>query len=455
MITVGLPWLLGASVASALVTTALHFLSVRKPQVILLPTMRFLPDRPRRAVSRTAKPSDLWLLLLRVCALLLVGIALSGITWRARTFTHGRVVVVDRNVDSGDLGTLRTRAGSLLHARMLGDTATRFVVMDSTARPLSVRQMRAFHADTINALNGHTKLSSMILAGTRGASALVREESNIDSVELVILAPIDRAMTDAALPAARALWPGNIRLIDLASEEYSSDTVTPKISMTGAPASSAVLSALTEFGAVRVDTGSTVTVSAAVIPGSVPALTTVIEWPESGVPDGWSKVKPDTIGAIVARGRALVWPFVRSARIPDSLSQRGRAIAWWSDGVVAAIETRTANSCVRHVGITVTNASDVMQGRGARALLSAVAARCDVRVVTPVMTDEVRDRLEGTRRAAPASAFTVPNSAHTPYASLLLLIALLLLAVEWWARDRERMSMHLRAERDTQQRNAA
>ncbi|MEP6778251.1 MAG: hypothetical protein ABJC26_00070, partial [Gemmatimonadaceae bacterium] len=71
------------------------------------------------------------------------------------------------------------------------------------------------------------------------------------------------------------------------------------------------------------------------------------------------------------------------------------------------------------------------------------------------MTDDERDKLEGTRRAAPASAFRVTNSERTPYASLLLLMALLLLAVEWWVRDRESKVVAERAAADTSFRNVA
>ena len=73
-----MPWLFGGALAAALAITALHFLSVRQPRVLLLPTARFVPERDARAVARQAKPSDLLLLLLRVIALLAAGAALAG-----------------------------------------------------------------------------------------------------------------------------------------------------------------------------------------------------------------------------------------------------------------------------------------------------------------------------------------------------------------------------------------
>jgi hypothetical protein len=65
-----MPWVFGGALAAALAITALHFLSVRQPRVLLLPTARFVPERDARAVARQAKPSDLLLLVLRVIALL-------------------------------------------------------------------------------------------------------------------------------------------------------------------------------------------------------------------------------------------------------------------------------------------------------------------------------------------------------------------------------------------------
>ena len=78
MISFAMPWLFGGALAAALAITALHFLSVRQPRVLLLPTARFVPERDARAVARQAKPSDLLLLLLRVIALLAAGAAAAG-----------------------------------------------------------------------------------------------------------------------------------------------------------------------------------------------------------------------------------------------------------------------------------------------------------------------------------------------------------------------------------------
>ncbi|MEO7520234.1 MAG: BatA domain-containing protein, partial [Gemmatimonas sp.] len=72
------PSMLLVAVLGSLVAIALHFLSVRRPPAMILPTARFVAPRDVRAVSRSARPSDLLLLLLRVLAMWCAAIALAG-----------------------------------------------------------------------------------------------------------------------------------------------------------------------------------------------------------------------------------------------------------------------------------------------------------------------------------------------------------------------------------------
>ena len=439
MIAVGSPWILGTAAAGALVTVVLHFLSVRRPPVLLLPTARFLPMRPVRAVSRSARPSDLWLLLIRVSALLLMGIALAGVTWNSGLVTHGRVIVVDRRINAAQLSQLRARVGAIMRGRAAGDTATRVVVVDSTARVLSVSEMRAFRAESLLAIGGTTSLSAMLLAGVRAASVLVRDERNVDSVELVLVTPLIRSVQDAAFQSARSMWPGRVRVIDVAVDAGSADSTrrAPGAVLVGTASSNAVRSAFAARGVLRSDSARTPSKDSKTQSTNGAITQTLIEWPEAGIPRGWTPAVADTNGALIARGRALVWPFVRTSRAPDSLLLRARPIAWWSDGAVAAIETKTDNGCLKQVGVAVRSSSDVLQGEGARPLLSALSAPCGGEVDARALSDNARKLIEGPRNAAPASAFTVANSARTPFASIMLLFALLLLALEWWMRDRE------------------
>lgn len=448
MIGVGAPFILGAAIFGALLTCVLHFLSVRRPPVLMLPTMRFLPERPVRAVSRSARPSDLLLLLLRVAALLLAGVALSGVTWRGTGSKHGRILVIQRDAVS-DISAARTQLADALAGGFSGDTVMRIVVVDSAAHFLSSAESKAFRAETLSAVRGSVRssesLSAAILVATRAASELVREERTVDAIDLVIAGPQLRASRDAALPTVRAAWPGAIRFVDT---QHSRDVVDSSetepyrrnVVLVGAVPSDAVRSAFQSRGWLSGAGNAAINDSRAGTIATVPGATHApisIEWPASGTPEGWESSAPATIGAIVARGEALVYPFVRTSHISESILAQGRAIAWWSDGEIAAIEIPTTTSCTRHVGVNVPSASDLLQGHPARALLLALSGPCGGEFdVTPIPSAELR-ALEGTGGAASASAFRGTATVRTPWASLLLLLALVLLGVEWFVRDRE------------------
>ena len=66
MISFLAPAALAFAALGTLVLTALHFLSVRRPPVLLLPTARFVVARDVRAVSRSTRPTDLTLLFIRL-----------------------------------------------------------------------------------------------------------------------------------------------------------------------------------------------------------------------------------------------------------------------------------------------------------------------------------------------------------------------------------------------------
>ena len=65
----------GGAVSAAVI--ALHILASKNPRVTPLPTARFIPDVPLRATARAMRLSDVLLLLLRVAAVMLVGLAFA------------------------------------------------------------------------------------------------------------------------------------------------------------------------------------------------------------------------------------------------------------------------------------------------------------------------------------------------------------------------------------------
>lgn len=447
MIGVASPLILSLAVFGALVTVVLHFLSVRRPPVLMLPTMRFIPDKPVRAVSRSARPSDLWLLLMRVAALLLIGIALAGVTWRGTGVKHGRIVVLQQGRGES-IALVRQNVAQAMRGGFAGDTVTRVVLLDSAARILSADVSQNLRADSITASHdarfsrgAQPTLSAALLSAVRAAGQLVREEPTVDAIELVIVAPLTKGSIDAAASEARAMWKGPIRIADTHSSVLDSSTVADSaqrarlVTLVGEKPSDAVSSALeSRRWLVTPERAASAT------PGSV-ATPIAVEWPANGIPAGWTTSVRDTLGAIVARGSALVFPFVRTATVPQSILATGRAIAWWSDGEAAAVEVPTATSCTRHVGIAVPPSSDVLSGQGARALLLALSAPCGGDIDETRIVDSPEWRaFAGTGEAAAASTFQSAVAKRTPWAALLLLLALALLVAEWWVRDQEERS---------------
>ena len=468
MISVDAPWVLGAAVAGALITCVLHLLSVRRPPTLLLPTMRFLPDRPVRAVSRTARPSDLWLLLLRVAALLLAGVGLAGVSWKNARGDMGRVIVVDRSAHSSDATALRAQVTRLLGTNLpvksgnalttpanLSEVsnvvATRVVVMDSVAHLLSASELRAFKPDTLTTTVRGVSMTAAVLAAIRSAATMTHDERNVDSVELDIVSEFHESADDAALRTVRASWPGRINLVDVVNAAHvDSAAQNVRVHIVGAALAPVVASALriSELKAPK-------RVASAATAAATSANDVGIEWPANGVPTGWSRAPGDTVGAIVAEGRAIVWPFVRAAQLPDSLLPHWRAIAWWSDGRVAAAEQTHAAGCTRQVGVIVPSDGDALSGESARRFLATLVSACGDARETETLNATARQLLTGKDGTAPADAFRSRSSRTTPFGAVMLLLALLLLALEWWVRDREPSTAAVIGERAASMRKVA
>src|ERR1700712_5732003 len=88
------PWALWAAGAVSAAVIALHILASKNPRVTPLPTARFIPDVPLRATARAMRLSDV-LMLLRVAAVMLVGLAFARPERTEGRRVVGRVVLVD------------------------------------------------------------------------------------------------------------------------------------------------------------------------------------------------------------------------------------------------------------------------------------------------------------------------------------------------------------------------
>ncbi|QJR35870.1 BatA domain-containing protein [Gemmatimonas groenlandica] len=372
MIGFAAPWIFGLALAAALTITALHFLSVRQPRVLLLPTARFVPERDARAVARQAKPSDLPLLLLRVIALLAAGSALAGARCSERSARMSSLIVIDA-ASRADSAALLARAVRAASADSAADSA-------ADGEPPVVLWVNGVSDDP----------GVAIAAAIRASARQAQANPSLATVSLTVVMP-EIVRSRRGWDAWREQWPARIRVVrpGLSGE---SDTSAAALSAVGrvrvvsaatTPGTDVVAAAFASRGASAVRAGGSaggsdvdeVVVRRDTIEDATNAQV-LVRWPVSGVPAGWRAAPPaDSVGAVVAAGGALVAPWVRNA-LPPTLSDSVRAIAWWSDGVAAAVERRRGTSCLREVAIAVAPGSDLLLSPAADGVLRALRAPC-------------------------------------------------------------------------------
>jgi len=494
MIRFAMPWLLGAGVLGAIVITALHFLSVRRPAELLLPTARFLDEGRVRAVSRSAQPSDLLLLVLRVLALLLACAAIAGPRWMSRDRGTVNLFVADVRYRADSMSMLQ-----LLSARAHGNPTT-FVWggrRDSATEVASGLQ---------------EDLAAALPLAMRAATALVAERPEVDSIALYVYAGAGGTVSLDGWRAWRSTWPGGVRVLEPTQTERARDTTVerksdgagnaandvtaativsfdrsapdellrdpvrsaftsrvPSVTASNASSASSASSASTAATAasassgrgvreIRVQRGVETSTGGAA--ASLPVARSValgdarqrdtrngevvtIRWPESGVPTGWQPMT-DTATGVAARGVAMVGEWTRTAHATTSMMRDAVPIAWWSDGQVAATERGSDSGCVRDVAIVVPPASDMLLDASANGLMQALLAPCtgtaSAWAIPALLRNDSLDRSNG--RAAPSQTFQrsdLPKPMSSPHwlAPTLLALALLLLILEWALRDRE------------------
>lgn len=476
MPTFALPWLFGAAVAASLAVVGLHFLSVRRPPPLVLPTARFVPEGEARAVARQPRLNDVPLLLLRVLALLCAGAALAGMRWPNTRASTLRLVVAEE--------------------RLAADSSWR----DSVTRVLALDDALV---DVHAAPGAHVEAGSVLVAATQRAAQLVTHHPTLSRVELTVVLPA-ASRSIAGFTAWRAQWPGAVRVV--VHDEIGkggrpatrASTVAPgrvsstSVRVTGAERDDIVAAMFSLGGARPSSLGDADGAPPAVVIDrtrgesgagvKVEAAPVVVHWPIDGVPTGWTVLThPDTIGAVVANGTVLVGPFVRVAVPSPALRARldsaqlaarpVRVLAWWSDGAPAALEELVNDRdpdapwrCARTVAVMPPRGSDLLLSSAADGLRQVVSAPCGASVVstrglrdeqgggTPAsggaravgytLSDTLSDTLGSAAAAAPADAFR--GAAETRAGSdpwwltpLLLGLSLVALLFEAWWRRRE------------------
>lgn len=412
MISFLFPGFLYAAGAVALGVVLLHLLVTQQPKSDVLPTVRFFPDVLARSTSITIRPSDLWLLLLRVLMILLIGAAFAQPQLKPEHRSIARLVAIDmsRAVSSpAELGDSARRYIAGAAAVVVFDSTAREIAPSSAADSLAAFATRSARpritgvAESTGPLasadRGKGALSPALITALR-AAARVRESA--DSLEIVVVSPFVQEEADAATETIRALWPGHVRTVRVAA------------------ATDAALDSPR---------------------GGETTRRPRIEWADSVASTLWvPRAHIDTIGAVRAGDAVLVFPFVRrwqlSATQDTIANAKTRVYARWSDGEPAAVERMTGAGCVRSLAVSIPTAGDAILRPEFVRLADALTEPCgEVRNLGPLPAVFMA-ALEGESHLAPSSSVKPRATRMTPLVPWLLVAASVLALLELLVRRR-------------------
>lgn len=364
----------------------LHLLVTQQPRSEQLPTVRFVPDVPAQSTSLTIRPSDLWLMLLRIITIMLIAMAFAQPQLKPRHQTIARVTVVDASRSSANTAEVTDSARKYVP----GSAAV--IVFDSAAREVTP----ATAMDTIGTLLRAPRvarqggLSAAMIVAMRAAA---RVRTGADSIDFVIVSPFLTAERDAATMSVRKLWPGHVHAV----------RVAPLID--SATARSAVAAK--------------------------------VEWADSTTSSLWSqRAKVDTMHAVRAGDNVLINTFPRRWTIAAKIDSVTRVFARWADGDPAGVEQFTANGCVRSLGFSMPTGGDVALRPDFIRFSAALHAPCGAAHDLTPLPPEFVTALEGPARLAPVSAVKPPLTRLNPWIPWLLLAALVLALLELLVRRR-------------------
>ena len=424
------PWALWLAGAVSAAVIALHILASKNPRVTPLPTARFIPDVPLRATARAMRLSDVLLILTRVAAVMLVGIAFARPEVTRGRRAVGRVVMVDA---SRALDSRSEAADSAARLLARGDV---LIAFDSGAYSIpgasteaQMTALRAALADG-NGKASRGSLSTALVAAFRSGSSL---RGSADSVEIVIVSPLAAQEWELATTAIRAAWPGRLRLVRVAAVKPTA--AAARIELTNASLDDPVRaaaslrgnSAAAEAPVARIDRGLP---SASDTVWARDRAHTLVRWPAALDTSGWrTRARLDTAGALLVgeeeAAAVLVSPFARSVDPAP-----GRIIARWADGTAAATERALGDGCIRDVAIPMPRAGDLALRESARKLVATLASPCGGTVQYTPASDSALAQLRGTGPLVATRALERRTAPEGHLATWLLAAALALLLLE-------------------------
>lgn len=403
----------GAAVIGGIVL--LHFLARRRPRAAVLPTARFVPDRPARWPSPSPRPTD-WLLLgLRVLAVGAVAAAFAGPVREADRAVTRRIVLVDGSRAIADERTVRD---SVLSVVREGDIVIAF---DTAVRMIAshVRDTAA----TLTRSAAPASLSAALVAAERAAGLL---RDGADSIELTIVSPFATEGWDGATETLRTRWHGRARLITLPlavgdTAERTIDVRAPRSDPVGA--------------------------AAAPLPSEGEARTRIVRSVPSAQDSAWAAERDRvlvhwarardgdslTADGVAANDVVMVAPLVRR-----TLELNGaRILARFADGAPAILERELGEGCLREVAFDFPGSGDVALRESARRLVAVLAAACEGRGSRSVLTATQLNALRGAGPLLATAAIPRSGRARSDATPWLLMAGALLLLLELGVRGRQ------------------
>lgn len=411
-----LPSALGIAVTAAVAAIALHLIARSRPLAEPLPTARFIPQRPVHARTRSFALTDIVLLLVRIAAVLTLGAAVAGPVFAAASSRVARIVLVDRSRSVASIAEMRDSVRTWARP---GDVVIAF---DSVA-------VRA-NADSLAAVDARGSLSAGLALAIRVAATLAPRN---DSLELVLVSPLQTEEADDATARLRAAWPGRVRLV---ATRGTAVTATPPRVQAIAPYNDAVVAGVALLGAVapagnvRLIRGH---VSSADTAWARDSGHVLVHWPDADSSARWPKrTSIDAIGGVSSSSGTLV------GRFPRLWVMQGRSVARWSDGEPAAVERPTGNGCIRDVAVLIDPGSDLTLRAPFRGFVRALLAPCGGERLTASLDSAARASLAGVGGLAPANALRDKSAESSRWTLWLLFAGAGLLLLELAMRRTER-----------------
>ncbi|HZO18793.1 MAG TPA: BatA domain-containing protein [Gemmatimonadaceae bacterium] len=402
----------GAAVASAILL--LHFLARRRPRPAVLPTARFVPDRPARWPSRAPRPTDLLLLTLRVLAVLVIATAFARPVRSPARAAIVRIVLVDRGGGVADSNALRDSTRAVVRE---GDV---MIAFDSVTIVIAART-----ADTsrLSTTNTPSSLSAALVAAERAAVSL---RDRADSIELVIVSPFDAAAWDAATGILRARWGGRARLVPVPL--HRGDTAARVVDVR-APANDPVLAAAARFPVNGEPRARIVRASPSAADSAWTAASdrVLIHWPDAADSAAVSAE------GIVSDDVVLVAPLVRRRVGAD---RAARIIARFADGAPAIVEHAYGEGCMRDVAFDFPVAGDVPLRESARRLTASLVGPCSGAEHRMPLSAGRMDSLRGAGPLLASTSISRRPRERSAVTSWLLVAGALFLLVELAVRQR-------------------